>query len=159
MTEREKLFCKFYSVFRNPRESAAAAGYTFASSKAVKLLERADIRKEIRKLELKNQTSFSEVVSGLRRLAFGSSADAVKLIFREEITDDEIEHLDLFNVSDIKRPKSGGVEIKFFDRQKALEKLLQISELDDTSGASSFLTALEKGAGALGGVAFNEEKD
>ncbi len=159
MTEREKLFCKFYSVFRNPRESAAAAGFAFASSKSVKLLERADIRREIKQLEIKNQTSFSEVVSGLRRLAFGSSADAVKLIFRDEISDDEIEHLDLFNVSDIKRPKNGGLEIKFFDRQKALERLLEISELDDSSGASSFLTALEKGAGALGGVIFNEEKD
>ncbi len=159
MTEREKQFCKFYSIFRNPRESAAAAGYTFAASKSVKLLERADIRREIKKLEMKNQTSFSEVISGLRRLAFGSSADAVKLIFRDEITDEEIEHLDLFNVSDIKRPKNGGLEIKFFDRQKALEKLLQISELDDTSGASSFLTALEKSAVTLGGAFSDEEKN
>ena len=33
---------------------------------------------------------------------------------------------DLFNVSEIKRVKGGGVEIKFFDRQKALEKLEEL---------------------------------
>ena len=39
---------------------------------------------------------------------------------------------DLFNVSEIKRIKGGGVEIKFFDRQKALERL---SDLNDRDGA------------------------
>ena len=31
--------------------------------------------------------------------------------------------MDLFLVSEIKRPKDGSMEIKFFDRLKALEKL------------------------------------
>jgi hypothetical protein len=34
-----------------------------------------------------------------------------------------MESLELFNVSEIKKPKGGGIEIKFFDRLKALEHL------------------------------------
>ena len=39
--------------------------------------------------------------------------------------------MDLFLVSEIKRPKDGSMEIKFFDRLKALEKLTDDSEKED----------------------------
>lgn len=57
--------------------------------------------------------------------------------------------LDLFNISEIKRQKSGAVEIKFFDRIKALEKLGEIT--DDGAGrtALSFYDALEKSAKSI----------
>ena len=57
----------------------------------------------------------------------------------------EIEKLDLFNVSEIKRPKGGGLEIKFFDRLKALERLDKISGGEEHS-QSSFIQALSEGA-------------
>ena len=86
--------------------------------------------------------AYESVRSGLERLAFGSILDAVKLIRDEGETD--ISSLDLFNVSEIKRVKGGGVEIKFFDRLEALEKLLQIEESFGRSAtAESFFSALE----------------
>ena len=38
--------------------------------------------------------------------------------------------MDLYCISEIKRPKDGSMEIKFFDRLKALEKLTQESGAD-----------------------------
>lgn len=90
-----------------------------------------------------------EVSEGLRRLAFGEITDAVSLLFESE--DEIIEKLpslNLFNVSEIKRVKGGGMEIKFFDRLKALEKLGQTVSVNDNTSAASFYAALEKSAGA-----------
>lgn len=85
------------------------------------------------------------VKNGLLRLATGQSNDAVKLVFADELPNqDELERMDLFNVSEIKRVKGGGVEIKLFDRQKAFEKLFEyaISD-DDENAAQSLLEALK----------------
>lgn len=87
------------------------------------------------------------VKSGLLRLATGQSNDAVKLVFADELPNqDELERMDLFNVSEIKRVKGGGVEIKLFDRQKAFEKLFEyaISD-DDENTAQMLLDALKSG--------------
>ena len=83
------------------------------------------------------------------RLAFGSVADAMKLMLCEEaMSTEEIEKLDLFNVSEIKRPKGGGLEIKFFDRIKALERLEKLGGGEENS-QSSFIQALSEGAKIL----------
>ena len=89
----------------------------------------------------------SEVTAGLKRLAFGSCKDAVVLAFTEELPPPEvIEKLDLFNVSEIKRVKGGGVEIKLFDRLKALEKLFELeNSVSDRSKASGLIAALMSG--------------
>lgn len=88
-----------------------------------------------------------EVCEGLRRLAFGEITDAVKLLYEsEENIISALPTLDLFNVSEIKRPKGGGMEIKFFDRIKALEKLREMAQADSNGSAGSFYEALEKGA-------------
>ncbi len=57
--------------------------------------------------------------------------------------------MDLFNISEIKRKKNGDIEIKFFDRLKALEKLTDISDLSSGENESSIFHAIEKGAAAL----------
>ncbi|MFR5051726.1 MAG: hypothetical protein ACLTCP_10680 [Ruminococcus bicirculans (ex Wegman et al. 2014)] len=50
--------------------------------------------------------------------------DAVKLVFdAENMTARDIMGMDLFNVSEIKISGKNVLEIKFFDGQKALEKL------------------------------------
>lgn len=90
-----------------------------------------------------------EVSEGLRRLAFGEITDAVSLLFeREEEIIEKLPKLNLFNVSEIKRVKGGGMEIKFFDRLKALEKLGQDITVHDNTSAASFYAALEKSAAA-----------
>ena len=50
---------------------------------------------------------------------------AISLLFMENPSVDKLKTMDLFSVAEIKRPKDGAMEIKFFDRLKALEKLLK----------------------------------
>lgn len=101
----------------------------------------------------KRKITQKEVSEGLRRLAFGEITDAVSLLFEsEDSIVQKLPSLDLFNVSEIKRVKGGGMEIKFFDRLKALEKLGQAVSSGDSSTAVSFYEALEKSAlNSLGG--------
>lgn len=82
--------------------------------------------------------------NGLERLAFGSINDAVFLVFSEELPPPStIAKLDLFNVSELKRVKGGGVEIKIFDRQKAIEKMLDYAnETDHSATAKNLIEAL-----------------
>lgn len=105
----------------------------------------------------KKKSIREEYTDGLRRLAFGEIKDAVKLLYAEDeeiLT--ELPRLDLFNISEIKRPRGGGMEIKFFDRLKALEKL---GELDskESKGVPAFFSALEEGAKNAWGVEREDE--
>lgn len=91
-----------------------------------------------------------DVCEGLRRLAFGEITDAVTLLFEsDENILASLSSLDLFNVSEIKRPKGGGMEIKFFDRLKALEKLREVVEFENESSSVSFYEALEKSSAMI----------
>ena len=153
LTEKEKLFCSYFSESRNARSSAARAGYGLLSQRnGLKLLRRKDIRAEIERIDRSKLVSAEEIAAGYRQLAFGSVADALKLIYLEEVpTAIMLEKLDLFNVSEIKRPKGGGIEIKFFDRMKALEHLEAMNGGSEESSALPFYAALEKSADALKG--------
>ncbi len=94
-----------------------------------------------------------EIGDGLRRLAFGDITDAVKLLYEsEENIICELGSLDLFNVSEIKKPKGGGTEIKFFDRLKAIDRLAELANEQDGERKSSIFDALEKGASNVGDI-------
>lgn len=152
ISPKEKLFCIYYIESRNGREAAARAGYTICPDKAaIKLLMRDEVKKEIAKGSKLRPVSLDEVCAGYRRLAFGSAADALRLLFTEEpLSDESLEKMDMFNISEIKRPKGGGIEIKFFDRLKPLEKLQVLSEYENNSdSAADFYQALDRGAKAL----------
>lgn len=151
LKEKEKLFCSYFCETRNARNAAAKAGYGIMTHRnAIKLMAREEIRKEIERLDRTRLVSAEEVISGYRQLAFGSVADALKLIYYDEQPDKyELETLDLFNVSEIKKPKGGGIEIKFFDRLKALEHLEALCTGKDDDSALPFYLALEKSAAAL----------
>lgn len=101
----------------------------------------------------KKKTVQEEVCEGCRRLAFGSVRDAAALLFTpEEEIIEKLPEYDLFNISEIKRPKGGGMEIKFYNRLDALQKLWEFS-LSESGEPLSFYQALEesakKAAGAL----------
>lgn len=84
---------------------------------------------------------------GFRRLAFGGIHDAVRLLFCEDVNPRTLKNMDLFAVSEIRRPKNGGMEIRFFDRIEALRLL---SELETSgTGVQALLSAIESGAAAL----------
>ncbi|CDD52605.1 terminase small subunit [Ruminococcus sp. CAG:379] len=66
---------------------------------------------------------------------------------------EQLSRLDLFNVSEIKKVKGGGLEIKFFDRQKALERMYEYaSSADSGATARSLLAALAGGGDGEDGV-------
>ena len=151
MKPKENEFCEFYCLTENPREAAFKAGYRlFPEKKGLALLRNAAVRNRITELKKEGKNSAKEdFKTGLRRIAFGSYADAVKLMFFDAPDEQKIEELDLFNSAEIKRPKGGGLEIKFFDRLKALEKLSQLEEDSEDASFSPFYEALKKGADAL----------
>lgn len=106
----------------------------------------------------KKKTIEEEVREGLRHLAFGEIQDAIQLLFAQENEIlEKLPSLDLFCISEIKRPKGGGMEIKFFDRIKALEKLRD-TKSEAPAQPLSFYKALEEGAKNVGN-AFEEVAD
>lgn len=150
LSEKEKLFCTYYSVNMNAVESAYKSGYTIAPERAaIKLLRRENVNEYISALVAKRKGSKDEVVAGLRRLAFGSISDAVRLAFEENIDTEALKDMELFGISEIKVSKGKSVEIKFFDRIKALEKLSGIITDDDEEAKSDIFRAIGEGADAL----------
>lgn len=148
LSSKEKEFCRLYLSLADPAAAAERAGFTGDSSRAGNvLLSRDDIAEEIDRLCTLKKKSMSKMASvGYQRLAFGSIADAVSLLYMESPTPDMLRKMDLFSVSEIKRPKDGSMEIKFFDRMKALEKL---SEGEDGDGAMGFYEAICRSAKEL----------
>ena len=74
----------------------------------------------------KKKTTKDEVREGLKRLAFGEIKDAVLLLFAQEGDIlSQLPGLDLNNISEIKRPKVGGMEIKFFIKNEDKERVLE----------------------------------
>lgn len=116
----------------------------------MKLLQKKDVKNFIETSHKKSNLT-DEVIKGFKRLAFGSAADCIKLIYKTEITDLELENMDLFSVSEIKKPKDGSLEIKFFDRLKALQLLSEITENENNDKAVPFFEAIKKGALAIRG--------
>ncbi|MDE6088626.1 MAG: hypothetical protein K2G25_09600, partial [Oscillospiraceae bacterium] len=89
----------------------------------------------------KKKSDKNLVIDGLKKLASGKINDAVALVFAEDIPPPEqLARLQLFNISSVKRVK-GGVEVQFFDRQKALEKLYEYA-LQDENLSDNLLRAL-----------------
>ena len=78
---------------------------------------------------------------------FGNISDAVSLLYIERPTAEQLKAMDLFMISEIKKPKDGMLEIKFFDRLKALEKLESKSGAD--AGVSNLFDAIGQGAKAV----------
>lgn len=147
--DKRDLFCCYFAVLGNPEEAAVRSGFSRENAlrNAADLLKQNSVRKEIKRYRECLADSGS-IVTGLKRLAFGNCSDAVYLVFADELPPpDVISSLDLFGVSEIKRVKGGGVEIKFFDRIKALEKLFELENaFSDRSKAADLIDALSSSA-------------
>lgn len=150
LTQKEALFCTYYSIKRSAAEAAFKAGYSVMPERAaMKLLRKESVRNRIAALSKESRASGEEVEAGLRRIAFGCIADAVKIALSENLDAEELKRMDLFNISEIKVNKGKGVEIKFFDRVKALEKLSNLIGENEENPSESFIRAIEEGAVAL----------
>lgn len=150
MTRKEDKFCCFYSSNGNVRLSAVMAGYSSNPEQTgQQLLTRSDIAgrvKEYRDTRVNDLRLMA--LLGYERLAFGSIADCIQLLYMEAPTLQRLEAMDLFMISEIKKPKDGAMEIKFFDRIKALEKLSEAQE-DTHEKSLPFYRALERSADML----------
>lgn len=124
-----KEFALSFFKYRNAEEAAIHAGVNplRAKTDGIKLRFDRRVRRQLQALQKVAAAEECDVRSGLERLAYGRINDAAALAFCEEVTPHMLAQADLFNVSEIKRVKGGGVEIKFFDRQKALEKLDELN--------------------------------
>ena len=145
MELNKRLFAKVFVRTRNGSETAVRLGAQPEKAKLIEaeLLADPNVKKAIRKLDKEDVQTLCYVKTGLSRLAFGSINEAAALVFADEVSRDEILKADLFNVSELKRIKGGGVEMKFFDRQKALEKLVELDpDLREVSAAQEFLNAV-----------------
>ncbi len=149
LTGKEKEFCSRYALGGDGVLAATQAGFGSLSEKiSQKLLSREDIACEIERICLLRRRLSSQLAAvGYERLAFGSIADAVKLLYMDNPSEEELEKMDLFSVSEIKRPKDGSMEIKFFNRFEALEKLREGAKQE--SGAPPVYDAIVAGALAL----------
>lgn len=79
LTKRENEFCRYYASCRNGREAAARAGFAFPERSGLRLLDKESVKTEIERLTA-NTKGISSAVDGLKRLAFGSVTDAVRLV-------------------------------------------------------------------------------
>ncbi len=145
---RQEAFCGWYAMLGNLTEAAERAGFEKGSalSEGLKCLRNESCRKKIAQFR-RILSDDGNVAAGLKRLAFGSCRDALYLVFADELPPKPvIDGLDLFNVSEIKRDKGGGVEVRFFDRLKALEKLYELENaFSEKDKAKSLLAALTGG--------------
>ena len=115
LRNRRKRFCYLYAVLGDPEEAAVRAGY-----------------------------SRDEALGAAMELLKSSCNDAVQLAFSDELPpQDVLGRLDLYNVSEIKRVRGGGVEVKVFDRIRALEKLYELENaLTESGRAEALIRAL-----------------
>lgn len=145
-----RAFCRWFLALGNPAEAARKAGFPAetAEQDALRLLQTPSCRTYLAQLAAQPPLPLQSLVTaGLSRLAFGSANDAAKLVFADEIPSDSVlSQLDLFHVSELRRVKGGGVEVKLFDRQKAMERLLECAASADSAAAAAALLS------ALGGA-------
>ena len=133
---------------QNPKEAAIKAGYSSSSAEktAQQLLYRLDINEKKKKIktDLKKDQIISLAITALKRLIFYRPNDVLILALKsQELSENQIENLDLFQISEIKKLKDGGFEFKFTDRIKAIECLISLlDKMDDDSGAENFFKAL-----------------
>lgn len=89
----------------------------------------------------------------LGRILFSNKSKAVKLSLdnSDEINTELLSDDDLFAVSEIKRNKDGGVDVKFFDRLKAAELMLEAAkeENENADNGTEFLEGFIKSARQL----------
>lgn len=149
--QRRTLFCVFAARGFAPEEAARRAGFDAEDCGTVsaQLLCDAKIRKRISKLsrELTFCSPAALARAGLERIALGEPDGVLPLL-----GDDGIPTVGgLFHAAEIKRPKGGGIEIKFYDRLRALSLLAELNTgaPEETNSLLSALARSAEGADAV----------
>ena len=85
-----------------------------------------------------------ELLRRMWSLASARANDAVKLAFLPEEQMGAIGKLDLAALTELKRVSSGTVELKFTDRARLLERLLDAADHSGEDQVDRFLSAMER---------------
>ena len=78
------------------------------------------------------------------RLAFAKVNDAVKLAYLPEEEREAIGRLDLAALTEFRRSGAGTVEMKFTDRMRALERMLELTSPGGEEQLEQFLKRMEE---------------
>ena len=89
-----------------------------------------------------NTKTNMNVKDGFQQLAFGSIADAMLLLNGDSFTKRQLSRMNLMNIEQIKKSDKGGVEIKFFDRNKALQMLAVCDDEESYEGIEKLYKAI-----------------
>lgn len=135
----ERAFCRRYLRWMDPERAARESG----AEDGCALLQKKSVKKKLQRMrECAADVGHEDVIRRLCELAFGRANDAVKLALGEELSQEEIERLDLSAVSEFKRGSNGSVEIKLIDRVRALELLHDLLGTADDGAAAEFFRAM-----------------
>lgn len=139
--EERRRFCRLYLETMDVNAAAKRCGIADGCA----MLERESVRREVqRQREAGGDVRREDVVRRLCALAFAPEADAIRLAWLENPAQ-AADGLNLSSVAEFKRSSTGGVEIKFIDRVKALEALERIlGGGEDAEAPLAFLRALEE---------------
>ena len=85
-----------------------------------------------------------EIAEELKHLLKSRNNDAVKLACYPEEQWDRLEDLDLDALTEFKRGANGVIELKFADRAKLLERLLDAADHSGEEQVDRFLRAMEE---------------
>ena len=78
----------------------------------------------------KNKSLAGRLERQMLQLAQARVNDAVKLAYLDAQDRDQIDRMDLTALTEFKRAGSGAVEVKFTDRMRTIEKLLELCRED-----------------------------
>lgn len=163
LSKRQRKFLCCIAVGKNAEEAAAVCGISKenALEEGAKILSHPKAQRYL--ADVTAAMNGDCVEKGLERLIGGSVNDALILAKSDpnELTEEDLRKLDLYNVSEFKIGK-GVCEIKFADRLKAAEKLNEIrTGKAADNAAQSFLDAIsgaeEKGGDKPAAAAMEED--
>lgn len=147
LKSRRASFCRWYLALGNVREAAQHAGCPpeTAADDGLQMLHSPFCRRYLAQLAAQPALPLQQLVTaGFARLAFGDANDAAKLVLSENLSESDLQALDLFHVTSIKYDKNG-FEVKLADRLSAMSKLLDCAGAADSAAAAAALMQALRG--------------
>ena len=96
------------------------------------------------RVAIKGLPGREQILKRMWKLANAGAKDAVKLACYPEEQWDRLEDLDLDALTEFKRGANGVIELKFADRAKLLERLLDAADHSGEEQVDRFLRAMEE---------------
>ena len=93
---------------------------------------------------MKKKLSREAAIGKLYELALGRANDAIALVYRQDLTEEDVRGLNLMTVAEFRRSNLGSVEIRFVDRVRALEALIDLLD-SDNDGTEELLRQMLSG--------------